>query len=173
MAKEPKEEVGTLPKPREATIHLGTYVMGSDRGGIPKMLFNTAMAPLLGIQIRGIGWQPFHFKVGMRGHIVLDDDGSMRIEPIPDNDHRPRDVPLEVLQGHQNICGPDGMLKMTLVNLAGQRQANHRGYLPAFAHAPQERCLSSRRPGRAGLGAKRKAGFIDEDDFRASAASFF
>ncbi len=79
MAKEPQEEVGTLAETCEAAIHLSTYVMGVERGGIPEMLFNIAMAPLLGIQIRGIGWQPFHFKVGMRSHIVLDDDGSMRI----------------------------------------------------------------------------------------------
>jgi hypothetical protein len=37
---------------------------------------------------------------------------------------------------HQNICCPDGMLKMTLVDLAGQRQANDPGQLTAFAHAP-------------------------------------
>jgi hypothetical protein len=79
MAQEPQEEVGTLAEACEAAIHLGTYVLGVDRGGIPKMLFNIPMAPLLGVQVRGIGWQPFHFKVGMRGHIVLDDDSSMRI----------------------------------------------------------------------------------------------
>jgi hypothetical protein len=79
MAKEPQEEVGTLAEACEAAIHLGTYVLGVHRGGIPKMLFNIAMAPLLGVQVRGIGWQPFHFQVGMRGHIVLDDDSSMRM----------------------------------------------------------------------------------------------
>jgi hypothetical protein len=79
MAKEPQEEVGTLAEACEAAIYLGTYVLSIDRGGIPKMLFNITMAPLLGVQVRGIRWQPFHFQVGMRDHIVLDDDGSMRI----------------------------------------------------------------------------------------------
>jgi hypothetical protein len=171
MTKEPQEEVGTLPETCQPAIHLGPYVMGIDRGGIPERLFYMAMAPFLGMQIRGIGWPPFHFNVGMRGHIVLDDDGSRRLEPIPDDEHRPRDVPLEVLQGHQHIRGPEGMLNMTLVDLAGPRQANHWRQLPAVAHAPEERRLPPRRPGCAGLGAKRKAGVIDEDDFRASAES--
>lgn len=127
MTKEPKEEVGTVPKPREATIHLGPNLMGIDRGSLPEMLFNIAMTPLLRIEIRGIGREPCHFKVGMRGYIVLDDDGSMRIEAIPDHDHWARDVPLEVAQGRQHIRGPDGMLNMTRVDRAGQRQANHRG----------------------------------------------
>jgi hypothetical protein len=171
MAKEPQEEVGAVAEACNPAIHLGTYVLGVDRGGIPKTLFHLAMAPLLGVQVRGIGGQPCHFQVGMRGHLVLDNDGSMRLEPIPDDDHRPGDVPLDVWQGHQNIRGPDGMRNMALVDLAGQRQANDRGQLPARARAPGAGCLPSWRPGRAGLGAQRTAGLIDEDDCRASAAS--
>ena len=79
MTKEPQEEVGTVAETCEAAIHVDTYIMGVDWGGIPQMLFHMAMAPLFGMQIRGIGGQPCHCKVGMRGHIVLDDDGSMRM----------------------------------------------------------------------------------------------
>ena len=136
MTKESQEEVGTLAETCEPAIHLDTDVVGRRRGGVPEMLFDIAMVPLLGIHIRRIRREPFHFKVGMYGNIVLDDDGSMRVQPIPDDDHRPGDVPLEVAQGHKNIRGTDGMLKMALVDLAGPRQANHRGQLPAFAHAP-------------------------------------
>ena len=136
MTKEPKEEVGTLPETCDPAIHLDTDVVGRCRGGISERVFDMAMAPLRGVHIRRIGRQPFQFKVGMCGHLVLDDDGSMRIEPIPDNAHRPREVPLEVLQGHQHICGPDGRRNMTRVDRAGPRQAHHRGPLPALAHAP-------------------------------------
>jgi hypothetical protein len=55
MTKEPKEEVGALPKPCEPAIHLDTYAVGSCRGGIPELLFDIAMAPLLGIHIRLTG----------------------------------------------------------------------------------------------------------------------
>jgi hypothetical protein len=63
----------------------------------------------------------------MRSHILLDDHGSMRIQPIPDDDHRAGEVPLEMSQGLQYLHGPDGMLKVALVYLAGQGQANNRG----------------------------------------------
>jgi hypothetical protein len=79
MTKEPTEEVGTVPETCERAIHLDTHLVGRCRGGIPEMLFDIAMAPLLGIQIRRIGWEPFHVNVGMRSNIVLDDDGAMRV----------------------------------------------------------------------------------------------
>ncbi len=50
MTKEPQEEVGTLPEPCEATIHLGTDIMGIDRGGIPEMLFNMPWHPSSGFR---------------------------------------------------------------------------------------------------------------------------
>jgi hypothetical protein len=62
----------------------------------------------------------------------------MRIQSIPDNDHWSRDVPVEVAEGHQDIRRADGMFKMSLVDLAGERQANSRGQLPPLAHAPQD-----------------------------------
>jgi hypothetical protein len=173
MTKEPQDEVGTPTEPCKPAIHLGTYVAAVWRGGIAEMLFDIAMTPLLGVQIRCIGGQPFHRHLRTRSHILLDDGGSMRIQPIPDNDHRPGNVPLEMSQGLQYLHGPNGMLKVALVNLAGQRQANDRGQLAAFAHAPQDGRLPPWSPGGVGLGAKRKAGLIDEDDFRASAASLF
>jgi hypothetical protein len=173
MTKEPKDEVGTSTESCKPAIHMGTYVGAVGRGGIAEVLFDIPMPPLLGVQIRCIRGQPFHRHLRMRSHILLDDHGSMRIQPIPDDDHRAGDVSLEMLQGLQYLHGADGMLKVALVNLAGQRQANDRGQLAAFAYAPQNGRLPPWGPGGACLGAKRKAGLIDEDDFRASAASLF
>ena len=79
MTEEPQEEVGALAETCAPAIHLDTYVAGRRRDGVSEMLFDIAMAPLLRIQIRRIRWEPFHFKVRMRGDIVLDDDGSMRV----------------------------------------------------------------------------------------------
>jgi hypothetical protein len=173
MAKEPKDEVRPLTESCKTALHLRTDCAAIDRRGIAEMLFDIAMTPLFGVHIRRVRGQPLHHYLRMHRNILLDDHGPMRAEPIPDDDHRPGDVPLEMLQGHQHIRGPDGMGKVALVNLAGQRQANDRGQLTAFAHTPQNGRLSPRGPGRAGLGAKREPGFIDEDDCRASAASLF
>ncbi len=40
----------------------------------------------------------------------------MRIQSIPDDDHRPSNVPLEVAEGHEDIHRANGMLKMAFVD---------------------------------------------------------
>lgn len=127
MMKVPQEEVGTVTETYKPAIHLGLYVVGIHWGGIPEMLFDMAMAALLGVQIRRIGREPFHFKVGMCGHIILEDHSSVCVQPIPDDDYRPGDVPLDVSQRHKNVRGTDSLRQMALVNLAGYREADHRG----------------------------------------------
>jgi hypothetical protein len=136
MAKKPPDEVGTLTESCKPAVHLAPDLASVRRSRLPEMVFDVAMASLFGVQIRRLGWEPFPLTLGVCINILPDDHGSMRVQTVPDDDHRPGDVPLEVLQGHQNIRCPDGMLKMALVDLAGQRQANHRGQLPALAHAP-------------------------------------
>ncbi len=122
--------------------------MGMDRGGIVARRVNLSMAPLLGIQSWGRGRAPCHCAVGMRGPIVLDDDGSMHRKPCPAHAQRP----LDVVQGRPQIRGPEGRLHRTRVALAGPRQAHHRGLFPACAQAPHDRGLSACSPRRTGLG---------------------
>jgi hypothetical protein len=171
MAKEAQEEVRTLTESCKAAIHLHPYVVGVRRSRIPEMLFDVTMAPLLGVQIRRIGWQPFDLKLWMCRDILLDDHGPMRVQSVPDDEHRSSDVPPEVAEGQQDISTTDRMLKMPLVNLGGQGQGNDRRELTTFAHAPEDRCVPPRSPRGRRLGAKREPGLIDEDDFRAAAAS--
>jgi hypothetical protein len=171
MTKEPQEEVGTVPETCKPAIHLGPSGVGMNWGGIPERLFDLAMAALLGVHIRRIGREPCHCTVGMCGPIVLDDHSSVCAQPRPDDDHRPGDVPLEVSQRHKTVRGPESMRNMARVHLAGYREAEHRGSLPACADAPHDGCLPPRSPGRARLGATREAGCIDEDNCRASATS--
>jgi hypothetical protein len=173
MAKEPQEEGGTVPEACKTAIHLHPSVAGVRRSRIPEMWFDVAMAPLLRVQIRRIGWQPFHLKLWMCRDILLDDHGPMRAHSVPDADHRCSDVPLEVAEGQQAISPTNGMLNMALVNLAGPRQGNDRRELPTFAHAPEDGRVPPRSPRGGRLGANRKAGLIAEDAFRASAASLF
>jgi hypothetical protein len=154
MAKEPEDEVRTVTESCKPTIHLGPHLASMHRSGIPQMLFDVAMTPLLGVHIRGIGWQPFHLNVGVCGDILRDEHSPMRVRAIPDDDHGPSDVPLEVAEGHEAIRRASGMLKMALVDLAGERQANPRGQLPALVQAPQERGVADGRPRGGGLRAE-------------------
>jgi hypothetical protein len=138
-----------------------------------EVLFGIPMTPFLGVQSRCIRGQPFQHHPKMCRHILLDDHGAMRIQPIPDDDHRAGDVPLQMLQSLQYLHTPNGMLKVALVELARKRQANDRRQLAALTHAPQHGCLPLWSPGGTCLGAKRTPGLIDEDDFRTSMTSLF
>jgi hypothetical protein len=97
----------------------------------------------------------------------------MGVEPIPDDDHRPRYVPPEISQRHKNVAGTDNMLTKTLVHLAGSHQAAHRGSLTAFAHAPQGGRFPRWSLGCPRFGMNQEASVIDADDVCASTASFF
>ena len=171
MAKKPQDEVGTLTESCKPAVHWDPDLPGVCRSRMPEMLCDVAMASLFGVHIRRLGWEPFQFNLGVCINILPDDHGSMRVQPVPDDDHWPCDVPLQVAEGDKNISGADAMLNMALVNLAGQRQANHRGQLATCAHALEDGRLPLWGPGGACLGAKGTAGLIDEDDCRASAAS--
>ncbi len=154
MAKEAQEEVGTLTEACKPAVHLDPDLASVRRSRIAEMWFDVTMAPLLGVQIRRIGWQPFHLKLWMCRDILLDDHGPMRVQSVPDDDHRPSDVPPEVPEGHQDISTTHRMLKMPLVNLAGQCQGNDRRELATFADAPEDRCVPPRSPRGRRLGAK-------------------
>ena len=121
MAKEPQEEIRTLTETCEAAIHVGTKLAGIRRSRIPEMLFDMAVAPLFGVHIRRIGWEPFQLNLGVCTNRLPDDHGSMRVQTVPDDDHWPCDVPLKVAEGNKNSSGADAMLKMALVDFAGQR----------------------------------------------------
>jgi hypothetical protein len=131
MAKEPQEEVGTLAASRKTAIPLHPYVVGVRRSRMPEMWFDVAMVPLLGVQIRRIGWQPFYLKLWRCRDRLLDDHGPRRVQPVPDDDHRSSDVPLEVAEGQQDISTTHGRRNMARVKLAGQRQGHNRSGVSA------------------------------------------
>lgn len=78
MPKEPEDKSGTLAESRKAAIHLSTKLVNADRSGIAEMLFDIAVTTLLGVQVRGVGREPFYVELGMRGAILLHDDRAMR-----------------------------------------------------------------------------------------------
>ena len=78
MPKEPEDEIGTLAESRKAMIHLRTEFVNARRRGMAEMLFDSAVAALLGVQVRGIWREPFHVDLGMLGEILLHDKCVMR-----------------------------------------------------------------------------------------------
>jgi len=73
------------------------------------VLLDMAMAPLLGIQVRGIGRKPVHLDLRMCLHIVFDHRRAMGVEPVPDHDEGARKVSLEVMEGGHDVLSADGM----------------------------------------------------------------
>jgi hypothetical protein len=118
MPKEPEDEIGTLAESRKATIHLRTEFVHAGRSGMAKMLFDIAVAALLGVHVRGVRREPFHVDLGMLGEILLHDECAMRTEPVPNDDEGPRNTALEVAEGSHNIVPADGMLEVPLVDAA-------------------------------------------------------
>jgi hypothetical protein len=75
-------------------------VCGVMRQGVLHGTFDTGIAWLLGVEVRGIGWQVGRREVARVGS----EEGSrpvcaMGIEPLPDDQERPADLSPEVLQG--------------------------------------------------------------------------
>jgi hypothetical protein len=67
MPKEPEDAIGTLAESRQAGIHPGMPRVNADRSGNAEMLFDMAVAALLGIQGWGVQREAFHCSAISRG----------------------------------------------------------------------------------------------------------
>jgi hypothetical protein len=173
MAEEAEDEIGTLAEASKAPIDPDAEV--ADTGGqrITQVLLDIAVAPLLGIQIRGIGRKPVHLDFGMCLHICFDHLRAMGVEPVPDDDEGAGNVSLQVTEGDHDVLAADGMREVSLVDATGQGQPDDRGQFTTLADAPQDRRLALRSPGGPRLGPEGEARLIDEHDLRLVAASLF
>jgi hypothetical protein len=120
MSEESEDEIGTSAEASKAAIDPGTEF--ADVGGqrIAEVLRDVAMAPLLGIEIRGIGREPMHLDLRVRPNIFFDHRSAVGAEPVPDDDEGARNMALKVAEGHHHVVSADGTLEMSLVNAARQ-----------------------------------------------------
>jgi hypothetical protein len=173
MPEESEEEIGTSAEASKAAINSGAKIADTAGQSIAQVLLDMAMAPLLGIQIWGIGWKPVHLDLRMRTQILFDHHSAMGVEPVPDDDEGAGNVSLEVTEGDYYVIAADGMREVAFVDAARQGQPDHRGECTALADASQDRCLPYRRPRGPRLRPEGEAGLIDEHDLRFLAASLF
>jgi hypothetical protein len=146
MPEESQDEIGTPAEAGEAAIDPSTKVAEVSGQRMAQVLLDMAMAPLLRIQVRGVGRKPVHLDLRMCLHILCDHCRAMGVEPVPDDDEGTRNVSLEVMEGDYDIFSADGMCEVPLVDAARQGQPDHRGKCTAFADASQDRCLPLRSP---------------------------
>jgi len=108
------------------------------------------MAILFGIELWRIGWQILHMNFRMFLEKRFHDVGFMGTGSIPDQDERALDVTHKVFQSDQQFFGIDRAIKMPFVDLARNRQANHRRCFPAKpGNSLQLRRLAFRCPSEA------------------------
>jgi hypothetical protein len=173
MPEESEDEIGTSAEASNAALDSCAEIADASGQRMAQVLLDMAMAPLLGIQIRGIGWEPVHLDLGMGRQILFDHLRAMGVEPVPDDDERARNVALEVTEGDHHVIAADGMREVSLVDVARQGQPDHRRECTALADASQDRSLPPRSPRAPRLGPEGEAGLIDEHDLRLAAASLF
>jgi hypothetical protein len=116
MPEESKDEIGTSAEASKAAIDSGAEPADISGQRIAQVLLDVAMAPLLGIQIGGIGREPMHLDLRMRPHILFDHRSAVGVEPVPDNHEGAGDVALNVTEGDDPVVSADGMRDMSLVN---------------------------------------------------------
>src|SRR5207253_2845859 len=103
MVEEAEQEVRAAAEPREATIGLVTDLLLGLGRGIAQPALDVSMAALFGIQIRGILRQPFDIELGMLGQELLYHGRPMRLQMVPDENHRPPDPAPKVLQEYDHV----------------------------------------------------------------------
>jgi hypothetical protein len=102
------------------------------------------------------------------------DFGFMGPRLIPDQNERTLDMPPEVLQPDEHLFSVDRAIEMSFVDLARNRQTNHRGCFPAeLGNALQSWWVAFWRPGETELFGVRKPKFIFKYDLCAEPPRFF
>ena len=173
MMEEAEDEIGSLANPRESAISLFPNLrLGLRRAPLHPIL-DIPVTVFLGVQVRGIPRQPLHDDLGMLGQERLDHLGTVGLQSIPDDDHRPTDLAPQMLQVRDRILAVDRVVEMLLVDVTRGRQADGRGDLASLADPPQHRRPPLGSPCLARLDLEREAGLVHEDDHGAPAASFF
>lgn len=173
MAKEAEQEVGAAAEPCEAAIGLLANLRLGLRRRTLHTILDVAMTALLGVQLRGVRWQPLHVDLGVLREEGFDHGGAVGLQPVPDEDLRPADLATEVLQVRDRVLAVDRVVEMLLVDTARRSQPDRRGDLAPLAHTPQLRRPPLGGPRRAGPDLEREPRLIDEDDHGVPAASFF
>ncbi len=173
VVEEAKQEIWAAAESCEAPIGLLADLFFCLGRGVTHPVLDVPVATLLWIQLWRVLRQPLQVEFGMLGKELLHHRRPMRLQPVPDQDHRPTDSAPEMLQEHNHVLAVDSVVEVFLVNPTRRRQPDRRGDLTPLAHGPQHRRLPLGSPRRARLDLVGEPRLIDEDDHRSTAASFF
>ena len=136
--------------------------------------FDIPVAVFLWVEFRRIAWKIFSMNIWMLLQVSRYNFRSMNWRSVPNQDHRFGDVPAEMFQTANQLLRIYRAIKMTFVNLARNRQADHRRGFPAKLGDPSQLgCLTFRRPGKTNRFCIGEPKFIFKHDLCAEPPRFF
>src|SRR3972149_2787201 len=132
------------------------------------------MTILFRVDLRCVGWQPFHKDLRMLCQILGDLYSLMNRRPIPNQDPSARDMATQMFQDFNDFFASHGTFKMALEDLARNRQPDRgRKNAPLFGHSSQQRTFATWSPGPSQRRKERKAGLVKQHDFCANSTCLF
>ena len=144
------------------------------------MLFRVGPQRFDGIELRGVGGKVFDVQVGRASQILSHKRGLVSFQMIPQENDRPAEMTPQLLQhgdDHRLVDHAVRPEKMVATQfMPSRRDADHpddRNLLMMLELMPQQRRVSSRRPGPLDRGKRQKARFVPENDYCALAMRFF
>lgn len=174
MLKASKQDVWSFTQSGEAFVQRVADFCFRAEDGISHASLDVSMAILFRIEFWRICWQVLHMDIGMFLQKRFYDFGLMSTRLIPDQNERAFGMTQEVFQSGQYLFGIDRAIKMSFVDLARNRQANHRRCCPAkLGDSFQLRCLALRRPSEANWLCIGEPKFIFKYDLCAEPPRFF
>lgn len=172
--KESKQDIWSFAQPRKALIQMvANFCLGMVYGIFHASL-DITMTILFWIEFWRIGWQMFAMNFRMRLKKRFHNFGLMGARLIPDQNERSLDMSPEMLQSDDHLFSIDRTIKMSFVDLARNRQYNHRGCLSAKLGDPlQSRRLTFWCPGKTNRFRIRKPKLIFKHDLCVEPPRFF
>lgn len=175
-----KEPLFALDRLADAArdLHQGVQAQSHEIG--ERVHFDVGPDVLHGVEFGSVGWQVVDMDIGLATKVLLDPGCAMGEEAIPDDDHRPSQLPFQFLDEVANRprrdvpIGVESEAQANPVSLGRHTQGgDHRDFLMVTAAVVQDRSLAGRSPGSANQGSQENAGFVDEREVRPQPRGFF
>jgi hypothetical protein len=175
----PKEAVQQLCSAAEAPeAAAGQPLQLIDRPGrgVQQVALHRAVAQLLRVQVRRVGWQPLDLVVvRVGGHEGLHRLRAVGVQAVPDDDEGPPDLPAEVAQRDDDLLPMEAAPEVAGVQPGGAvergDQGDDAGDFAPLADPLQDRRPALRGPGGADAGPKRVTRLVQEGNRAPRAAS--
>lgn len=181
VSKKAFEQLGRVSQPPDFPADLAVDlpdIIGGEVG--EAAVFEIGPELLDGVELGGVGWEPFDVPVGSGREPPADLAVPVGPSKIPQQDHRAPEVPVEVAEEAEDVRSPDvfpgmqGQIEGDAAPARGDHEGPHAGDFFVGPRAErQPRGASPEAPGAAEDRGHQKARFIQADQSGVEAGEFF